>query len=285
LLFDGTDIAMYSPAPGERLTTTVQEALAHLPKEQPLFLLVHYMDVHNWEHTSFRRLYPRLTTQTASRRQVEKSYAEAVREYDRVLPRLVDWWRAQRGFDDTMIVFFSDHGEHLLDPLLGHGNSMKQVLLHVPLLVHYPAGSGVAPGAVDQNVSIEDLFATTLDVAGIPHVSGEFEGVSLLKPADAARPLFADFTLFGERLSVVIRGNEKLVTNLDRGVVRLIRITGSGNEDSAAGSDAGVDRRALAAWLARYVETAQQRAARVGAPRLADQSKTVETLRSLGYLR
>ena len=47
--------------------------------------------------------------------------------------------RASCNADDTMIIFTADHGEELWDHgRIGHGQSLREELVHVPLLISYP---------------------------------------------------------------------------------------------------------------------------------------------------
>lgn len=81
--------------------------------------------------------------------------------------------------DDTAVVLFSDHGEEFgehreeekalgLDPRAaygaGHGHSLYQELLHVPLLVWYP---GWKPADVDAPVSLVDIAPTVAAWTGV----------------------------------------------------------------------------------------------------------------------
>jgi arylsulfatase A-like enzyme len=81
--------------------------------------------------------------------------------------------------DDTMIVFTADHGEELWDHgKIGHGQSLREELVHVPLLIHYPplfpAGKVVGEG-----VEIVDLLPTIVDAVG-GKVPQDAQGESLV---------------------------------------------------------------------------------------------------------
>lgn len=70
--------------------------------------------------------------------------------------------------DDTIVVFFGDNGR--MEPRGIHW--IWDTGIHVPLFVHYPANvpppKGYTPGrVVDDVISLLDITATTLDMAGI----------------------------------------------------------------------------------------------------------------------
>ena len=79
------------------------------------------------------------------------------------LERLVDG-------QPLLVVFTSDHGEAFLEHgLFGHGLSLYDELLRVPLLVRYPDGE---PGRSDRPASGVDILPTVLDVVGLPEPEG-----------------------------------------------------------------------------------------------------------------
>jgi choline-sulfatase len=82
-------------------------------------------------------------------------------------------------YDKTAIVVVSDHGDEFFDHgSVGHGHSLYQELVHVPLIVRYPP---LFPEAkvVSDNVELTDVYATLLDVAGVDPNS-ESQGESLV---------------------------------------------------------------------------------------------------------
>ena len=80
---------------------------------------------------------------------------------------------------DTMIIFASDHGEEFWDHgRVGHGQSLRQELIHVPMWIYYPplfpAGKVVQEGA-----ELIDLLPTLTDALGVA-TPKEVQGESLL---------------------------------------------------------------------------------------------------------
>lgn len=75
------------------------------------------------------------------------------------LSELLDRLVAAGRLDDTVVVIVSDHGEHLgEDGLLGHANSVREELAHVPLLALGPADL-VGRGVEEKRVSTQSLYA------------------------------------------------------------------------------------------------------------------------------
>jgi arylsulfatase A-like enzyme len=82
--------------------------------------------------------------------------------FGRVLARL----DAAGVLDNTLVVVTGDHGEQFGEnELMDHGNSLYRPLLHVPLVLHWPAK--LRPQRIPDNVSMVDLPATLLDLLGV----------------------------------------------------------------------------------------------------------------------
>jgi arylsulfatase A-like enzyme len=89
--------------------------------------------------------------------------------------------------DQLLVVFTADHGEAFGDEhgLLGHQDVMYDEVLRVPLIVKY-AGMG-APRRIAAPVELIDLFATIVELAGLPPQPGT-ESESLVPLISGARP-------------------------------------------------------------------------------------------------
>jgi arylsulfatase A-like enzyme len=87
---------------------------------------------------------------------------------DELLRRVVEALRARGSLDRTVLVVLADHGETLGEraSFCGHGPSLYQEVVSVPLLVRYPPR--VPAGArVTTPVSTVGAMATILDLAGV----------------------------------------------------------------------------------------------------------------------
>lgn len=286
LLVDGVDIPIgTNPVPGDRVNRIVRDVLEVLPGDGPLFLVVHYMDVHQWIQWHYDRDYPGSDARQDSPDVVLSSYAEPVGDADRFLGDLLDLWRESRSFDDSLIMFFADHGEHLLDPAFGHGNTMEDQLLHVPLVVKYPQNSEIAGGErVGTLVSLTDLMPTILQLVGAPIELPSFAGRSLLDAVSEAttgeRAFIADFQLYDDDLASVRRGDYKLVVNLSEQTSRTTRwrtgdvLDPENDEQTALLAEVLAEYDREAALAIRSLETAP-----------ADTQDAIEALKSLGYIQ
>ncbi|MCX6899458.1 MAG: sulfatase [Verrucomicrobia bacterium] len=121
-------------------------------------------------------------------RQEWARYLNSVSGMDRRIGWVLEQLRADRLEDDTVILFFSDNGR-----LEARGiHWCYDSGLHVPMIVrwpkNFPTPPQVKPGAVnDQVVSLLDVTATTLAIAGVPRPPLMQGRVFLGAPADPPR--------------------------------------------------------------------------------------------------
>jgi arylsulfatase A-like enzyme len=100
-------------------------------------------------------------------------YDSAVSYHDQQLGRLVAKLKAWGIWDQTMLIVTADHGEELFeDTRCGHGGSLRDTLLRVPLLVHDPARF---PGGaiIDEGAEGVDLLPSILAAVGRPQFAAE----------------------------------------------------------------------------------------------------------------
>jgi arylsulfatase A-like enzyme len=99
---------------------------------------------------------------------------------------------------DTVFIVTSDHGENLGDHgLMSHAYCLYDTLLHVPLIIRYPAAFAPAR-RVSRQVQNLDLFPTILELARLddPQAWSQVQGESLLAGGSAgvrSRPIVAEY--------------------------------------------------------------------------------------------
>ncbi|MDL2232440.1 sulfatase-like hydrolase/transferase [Ruminococcaceae bacterium OttesenSCG-928-L11] len=120
---------------------------------------------------------------------------------DKWLGKLLDEMDRQNLWEDTMVIFTSDHG-HMLGE---HGVTGKNQfhawneMSHIPLFVHLPGGKGAGTrcNAVTQNV---DLCPTMLDYYGVteyPPVMPKLHGKSWKPLLDGETEKVRDYAIYG----------------------------------------------------------------------------------------
>ncbi len=83
-------------------------------------------------------------------------------------------------WDKALIILVADHGESLGDHgEASHGYFIYESTLHVPLIIHWPAGTEQHPPRVTDPVGLIDVAPTVMDFLHLP-MPPSFEGTSLL---------------------------------------------------------------------------------------------------------
>jgi arylsulfatase A-like enzyme len=89
-------------------------------------------------------------------------------------------------WDKALVILVADHGESLGDHgESSHGYFIYESTLHVPLIVHWPAGTEGRPARVNDPVGLIDVAPTVLDFLHLT-APPSFEGHSLLNGAAGA---------------------------------------------------------------------------------------------------
>lgn len=137
-----------------------------------------------------------------ARRDLAGYYAHCT-ALDEQFGRLADHL-ARTGMDkNTILVFWSDHG----DQIYSQGEQRKQrpweESIHVPLLLRWPNGLSASGRKVDAVLNTPDILPTLLDLAGIPipsTVSGKSHAPHLLGlgPEPSTGAVLACYHPFGE---------------------------------------------------------------------------------------
>jgi arylsulfatase A-like enzyme len=220
--------------------------------------------------------------------QTQRAYDRRVRYMDDRIADFCEGLRSQGILDEVLLVVAADHGEEFNeDTRWGHSRSVRNTLVHVPLIFRFPGAQW--KGVTDLIVSNLDVAPTMLDFLGIP-IPASMEGQSLL-PALRGEPLGVRF-VYGEtrRFDLNLRFlidptiGRKLVLDLDAGRRQLF----STRDDRAEVRDlvlAEPDRTdSMEVLLREAIAGMEARATRSEVTRtLSDQE--METLRSLGYLK
>jgi len=121
---------------------------------------------------------PRKVSQ-ADRKRALAIYDSTVSYNDHHLGRVLKALEAKGIRDETMIVITADHGEEFWEHgRIGHGGSIRETVVHVPLLIHYPPlfGKGVR---VREGVDVASVMASILDAVGAP-IPQKVQAASLL---------------------------------------------------------------------------------------------------------
>lgn len=191
-------------------------------------------------------------------------YQGGIRSMDDVMERMLSELESRGVLRNTIVVVTSDHGELFGEHgLRGHGNSLYRPVLHVPLVILAPdrLPKGVRVG---RNVSLRDLAATILDIAGLSRAGDGIGGVSLREVIEGASdapasPILAEVSRGINEKTDVPTANADLKTILSdsvqviessAGTVQAFRYRQDPHDSVDVANDPA-QRSALLAWVER----------------------------------
>lgn len=304
-----------------KVLTRARQWLARRPRDRPFFLYLHFMDVHSPYDASEADVdavrnspglgpertlkqselapgmleYPKMPDAAWARtpafyelREWRARYAGGVHGLDRKLGGFLDELRSDGVLDASLVVITADHGEELFDHLdWGHGKSLYDHQLHVPLLVRNPQGVG-GGRRVDTLVALADVMPTLAAVGKAPLPAGILgRDLSPLLRADGEDPGHAAVFATG----VKWRPEEHSLRTRDRKLILDFKSQRTQLFDLVADPLEKVDRSAVApeevaSWRGRLEQhvSAMRSQARPIEPPAELTVETIERLRALGYL-
>jgi arylsulfatase A-like enzyme len=158
----------------------VDDGLAFLDRTQglPRFLYLHTMDPHAPYNppSPFDRLFskpagsertvPPGGEETLDLEHVVAEYDGEIAYGDRQFGRLLRKLKRRRVYDQALIVFLADHGEELMERgHLGHGQTLFDEVVRVPLVVKFPGGRH-SGSRIAQQVRLVDVLPTIMKSQG-----------------------------------------------------------------------------------------------------------------------
>lgn len=173
---------------------TLEMALEWLGRQdgsEPLFMLVHFYDVHSPHlptghtppmpdgytgpladgvgvETLYNESADLIVGKPIELAALRALYAGEAAEADRRAGQFIDALRRQGLLDNAVVIFTADHGQGLGEnDYFGHGPTLEQTVLHVPLIIRdfrEPARGR----RVTETVGLIDLAPTILGLAGFP---------------------------------------------------------------------------------------------------------------------
>jgi len=168
---------------------------------EPYFIIIHYYDAHGPYKPPLKYLdlvagpeeRERLVATGANRQEPGSlrerkilNYDGCIRFADHCISRIVDYVDQAGSRDRTVFMVTADHGEALGEHgIFGHGATVYEDVLKVPLIVSYPAAYP-GPVRIATQVRLLDLHPTILELAGRGGQE-RGEGVSLLPLIEGRR--------------------------------------------------------------------------------------------------
>ncbi len=187
------------------INTRMTEWLNRIGKKHSFFAYLHYIDVHdpylprkpfdvmygtespdfyarfdldNWGHHLHEIQSGNYPLSEKDIAQLQSYYDGLIRFVDGELGKLFDEMKRLGIYENTMIVFTSDHGDGFMEHgFISHSKKPYEELVRVPLLIRIPGGEK-GGGLFEGQVRLIDVPPTLVEFAG-GEPPGSWEGVSL----------------------------------------------------------------------------------------------------------
>ena len=111
-------------------------------------------------------------------KEMVRAYLACVSFADAQAGKVLDALEASPYADNTIVVFWSDHGQHLGEKRHWRKMALWEESTRVPLSIYVP-GTENAGRSCDRAVSLLDIYPSLIELCGLPPVKG-LEGISLL---------------------------------------------------------------------------------------------------------
>ncbi len=218
-------------------------------------------------------------------------YNGEIRFADQWMAALIEDLKRRGIYEKTLLLITADHGEEFYEHQgWGHGQSLFQELLHVPLIMSCPEALGAQGVRFPHIVRHIDLMPTILEVCALP-LPESLAGWSLLPIVRGEEPDAPPRIVFSE-----VNHGGHFARSFQEGQRKVIRCRRGGDELLLAfdlGRDAGETENLLSAgelWpgqlrvrLEQFHEAAREQAT-PGEHVIIDQAMR-ERLKALGYLK
>jgi arylsulfatase A-like enzyme len=281
----------------------------------PLFLWIHYFDPH-MPYTAPQRFLPNVEPAHGLGLQfydlagvrrgyfypdqkqsawIAELYAAEVRYVDDCIGSLVKQLKELGIYDQSLLVFSSDHGEEFWEHGgFEHGHTIYNEQIRIPLIIKLPNSSPALNEQVQTPVSLLSLFPTILDYAGIDQRPVGADDESLRPFLSAAAldksdmPIFSEALKYYEDQESVIMNRHKCIHYLAREIYELYDLESDPEEmHSLADSRPELINLAKEKLQSFHQHCDSIKAAygiEKGENLILDKS-AIESLRSLGYIR
>jgi arylsulfatase A-like enzyme len=270
------------------------------------FLLLHYMDPHRpyemkegfdsiQKTNAGYDCRERMTGEAESESPVPERTI-AVRAYDSEIAfadyqmgRVLDKLDELGLLEETLIVFTSDHGEEFAERggYRDHGHTLFDELLHVPLIMRFPAS--LPPGKeLKTQVRLIDVFPTVLDILNIEFEDKRIFGNSLCPLIANETPensvAISEFLLYGREQKSIRTEQYKLIyTPATDQIVLYDIIADPGETRDLSTVEPSICAKLMKRLSAELEQSSTQYSAEVQKPVIDE--KTMNSLKSLGYVQ
>jgi arylsulfatase A-like enzyme len=281
--------------------------------DRDFFFWVHYFDPHNpyappAEFLPDREPPPDIGTtfdevsdvrggylilSAEERKWVKQLYEAEVRYVDEQFGRILDTLETLGLYEQSLIIFVSDHGEEFWDhDRYGHGHCLYNEVVHVPLMIRPPRGR--PPCRVADMVSTTSLMPTILEFCGIERDPGSLSVGSLSPLLGSSpgqfkpRPVVSSGMLYYDDQVAIGFDGKKYIRSLITQREELYDLADDPGERSSATASSGQaikKARAIFQDLQRSADQLRERLGQTETKEAKVSEERLKRLKALGYAK
>ncbi|MCK5219971.1 MAG: sulfatase, partial [Candidatus Aminicenantes bacterium] len=212
---------------------------------------------------------------------LKKIYDENLAYGDMIFGKIVSILKKKGLFEDTLVVFLSDHGEAIGENgNIGHGHVLYQPGIRIPIVMKIPGMKGIKN---DQQVITSDLVRTITEMFDLPFpYEKSSSGVNLFRNLPGRRLFARSINVFNYPGYMVQQYPYKLITHFPFSEKRtfLFDLEKDPGEQNAINKKLVKDT--LFFYLFNHLKRAEIEKFDILKPKL--RKSDIESLKSLGYL-
>lgn len=128
-------------------------------------------------------------------RSLKELYRAEILAFDSYFGTFIDQLKAMNLYDNTMIVFMSDHGEEFFEHRgWAHSHGLYQEQIRVPIIVKFP-GNRFSGREITDVVGVIDIMPTIMSYYGIDSGSVEIDGRDLMPVIEKKRKRSPEYVI------------------------------------------------------------------------------------------
>ena len=212
---------------------------------------------------------------------LKKIYDENLAYGDMIFGKIVSILKKKGLFEDTLVVFLSDHGEAIGENgNIGHGHVLYQPGIRIPIVMKIPGMKGIKN---DQQVITSDLVRTITEMFDLPFpYEKSSSGVNLFRSLPGRRLFARSINVFNYPGYMVQQYPYKLITHFPFSEKRtfLFDLEKDPGEQNAINDP--IVQNTLLFYLFNHLKRAENEKFDILKPNL--RKSDIDSLKSLGYL-
>jgi arylsulfatase A-like enzyme len=149
--------------------------------------------------------------------EITQAYLASISYVDEKIGLLFEALKQTPYYENTIFIFFSDHGFHLGSKNTFQKNTLWEDATHIPFLIHIPKESKIFNQHYPKTVNLIDIFPTLVDLCDLRGAASDLDGeslVNIIKDIDHKRNK-ASITTQGLKNHAIRKGDWKYIRYAD----------------------------------------------------------------------